>query len=99
MLSWLLIIGATYVRMVMEDDNGDLLADSHNILNRWKNYFSKLLNYLINGRSRLLYQFTKRAIKLTVIIIVGYHFYQPQDKEQVESSCVFDIEPSGSMKC
>jgi hypothetical protein len=22
------------------DENGDLLADSHNILNRWKNYFS-----------------------------------------------------------
>jgi hypothetical protein len=24
--------------------NSDLLADSHNILNRWKNYFSQLLN-------------------------------------------------------
>jgi hypothetical protein len=24
--------------------NGDLLADSDNILNRWKNYFSHLLN-------------------------------------------------------
>jgi hypothetical protein len=24
--------------------NGGLLADSHNILNRWKNYFSQLLN-------------------------------------------------------
>jgi hypothetical protein len=23
-----------------KDENGDLLADSHNILNRWKNYFS-----------------------------------------------------------
>jgi hypothetical protein len=23
--------------------NGDLLADSHNILNMWKNYFSQLL--------------------------------------------------------
>jgi hypothetical protein len=28
----------------MKDKNGDLLADSHNILNRWKNYFSRLLN-------------------------------------------------------
>jgi hypothetical protein len=27
-----------------EDENGDLLADSHSILNRWKNYFSQLLN-------------------------------------------------------
>jgi hypothetical protein len=24
--------------------NGDLLADSHSILNRWKNYFCQLLN-------------------------------------------------------
>jgi hypothetical protein len=29
---------------LMKDDNGDLLADSHNILNRWKNYFPHLLN-------------------------------------------------------
>jgi hypothetical protein len=28
----------------MKDENGDLLADSHNILNKWKNYFSHLLN-------------------------------------------------------
>jgi hypothetical protein len=28
----------------MKDENGDLLADSHNILNSWKNYFSQLLN-------------------------------------------------------
>jgi hypothetical protein len=29
---------------LVKDVNGDLLADSHNILNRWKNYFSRLLN-------------------------------------------------------
>jgi hypothetical protein len=29
---------------LVNDDNGDLLADSHNILSRWKNYFSQLLN-------------------------------------------------------
>jgi hypothetical protein len=28
----------------VKDENGDLLADSQNILNRWKNYFSQLLN-------------------------------------------------------
>jgi hypothetical protein len=28
----------------VKDENGDLFADSHNILNRWKNYFSQLLN-------------------------------------------------------
>jgi hypothetical protein len=29
---------------LVKDENGDFLADSHNILNRWKNYFSQLLN-------------------------------------------------------
>jgi hypothetical protein len=28
----------------VKDENGDLLADSHNIVNRWKNYYSQLLN-------------------------------------------------------
>jgi hypothetical protein len=28
----------------VKDENGDLLADSHNILNRWKNYFCQLMN-------------------------------------------------------
>jgi hypothetical protein len=32
----------------VKDENGDLLADSHNILNRWKNYFSQLLNVHIH---------------------------------------------------
>jgi hypothetical protein len=29
---------------IVKDENGDLLADSHNILNRWKNYFCQPLN-------------------------------------------------------
>jgi hypothetical protein len=28
---------------LVKDENGDLLADFHSILNRWKNYFSQLL--------------------------------------------------------
>jgi hypothetical protein len=28
----------------VKDENGDLLSDSHNTLNRWKDYFSQLLN-------------------------------------------------------
>jgi hypothetical protein len=27
----------------VKDENVDLLADFHNILNRWKNYFTQLL--------------------------------------------------------
>jgi hypothetical protein len=33
-------------------------------------------NCLISGRSLLLYQFTKKVIKLTVAIVMGYHCYQ-----------------------
>jgi hypothetical protein len=33
----------------VNDENGDLLADSHNILNRWKNYFSQL--FIVHGVS------------------------------------------------
>jgi hypothetical protein len=29
---------------IVKAENGDLLADSHRILNRWKNYFYQLLN-------------------------------------------------------
>jgi hypothetical protein len=29
---------------LVKDENSDLLADSQNILNRWKKYFSQLLN-------------------------------------------------------
>jgi hypothetical protein len=29
---------------LVKDENGDLLADSHNILNRWKYYLSQLWN-------------------------------------------------------
>jgi hypothetical protein len=28
----------------VKDENGNLLANSHNIKNRWKNYFSELLS-------------------------------------------------------
>jgi hypothetical protein len=29
---------------VIKDDKGDLVADSHSILARWRNHFSQLLN-------------------------------------------------------
>jgi hypothetical protein len=30
--------------ILVKDENGDLLADSNTILNRWKSYFSQLFN-------------------------------------------------------
>jgi hypothetical protein len=39
---------------LVKNDSGDPLADSHNILNRWKNYFSHILNVhrVSDGRQR-----------------------------------------------
>ena len=35
---------------VVKDEKGDLVADSYNIVARWRNYFSQLLNVLgVNG--------------------------------------------------
>jgi hypothetical protein len=62
---------------IVKDEKGDLLADSHDISNRWKNYFYQLLNvHNVSGRGLLLYKYTKRAIKLTKVIIRGHHCYQ-----------------------
>jgi hypothetical protein len=42
---------------LVKDEDGDLLADSHNVLNRWKNYFSRLLNVhnVSHGRSGVVW--------------------------------------------
>jgi hypothetical protein len=37
-------------------------------------------NCLISGRSILSYQFSRKVIKLTVVIIGGYHYYQLRTK-------------------
>jgi hypothetical protein len=36
--------GVTDLKVTHKNENGDLIADSYNIFNRWKNYFSQLLN-------------------------------------------------------
>jgi hypothetical protein len=43
-------------------------------------HFFNNTNCLISGGSLLLYQFTRRTIKLTVVIIVEYHCYQLHTK-------------------
>jgi hypothetical protein len=37
-------MGYQPISNLIKDKNGDLLADSHTILSRWKSYFSQLLN-------------------------------------------------------
>ena len=34
----------TSLELIVKDKKGDLAADSHSIMTRWKNYFSRLLN-------------------------------------------------------
>jgi hypothetical protein len=36
--------GYQHTSNLAKDENGDLLVDSYNILNRWKNYYFQLLN-------------------------------------------------------
>jgi hypothetical protein len=36
--------GVTNLEVTVKNENGYLLADSHNIFNRWKSYFSQLSN-------------------------------------------------------
>jgi hypothetical protein len=51
---------------LVKDENGDLLADSHNILNRW-NYFSQLLN--VNKVSEVRQIEVHMAVPLVPVIL------------------------------
>jgi hypothetical protein len=54
----------------------------------------------MSGRSLLLYQFTRWVIKLTVIIIVGYHCYQLHNFIKYHSFTVKSIdEINGDHQC
>jgi hypothetical protein len=46
LVGWLVgwLVGYQPRTNLVKHENGDLLADSHNILNRLKNYFCQLLN-------------------------------------------------------
>jgi hypothetical protein len=35
--------------IIVKDEKGDLVADSHSIMARWRNYVSQLLNVLYMG--------------------------------------------------
>jgi hypothetical protein len=48
---------------LVKGENGDLLVDSHNILNRWKNCFSQLLNVHIVSNVRQIEVDTAEQLK------------------------------------
>jgi hypothetical protein len=51
----------------VNSENGDLLADTSNILNRWKNHFSRLLNIHIVSDVRQI------EIRTTEPLVLGPH--------------------------
>jgi hypothetical protein len=53
---------------LVKGGNGDLLADSHNILNRWKNYFFQLLNVFRASDVRQIELYTAEPQYLILII-------------------------------
>jgi hypothetical protein len=64
--------GSDQILAELIQEGGEILLYSTNSLI----IFGIRKNCLVRGRSQLLYQFTKRVTKLTVIIIMGYHCYQ-----------------------
>jgi hypothetical protein len=46
---------------LVKNENGNLLADSQNILNMWKNYFSQLWNVLIKENMAILIDASKEV--------------------------------------
>jgi hypothetical protein len=49
---------------LIKNEDGELLADSHNIVNRWKNYFSQLLNVNIASDVRQIEVHTAEPLLL-----------------------------------
>jgi hypothetical protein len=46
---------------LVKDQNGDMIAESYNVLNRWKNYFCRLLN--VHGDN------SQKCVQLSCILI------------------------------
>jgi hypothetical protein len=54
---------------IVKNKNGDLLAESHNILNRWKNYFSHLLNAPRVNDARQIEIHTAEPLVLILVLL------------------------------
>jgi hypothetical protein len=68
----------------VEDQKGDVLADSHNILNRCKNYFSQLLNVRRVGVVRQMEIHTFVPLVLEHLPITKLKDINSQAAEQIQ---------------
>jgi hypothetical protein len=75
-----------------KDKNGDLLADSHSILNRWKNYFCQQVNvHRVNNvkQTEIHTSDKQRSSDL------GWGFQQKWDQWKVDRKYVSSFYPVG----
>jgi hypothetical protein len=68
--------GSNQIPAELFQAKGEILSEIHKLITSVWNR----VECLISGRSLLLYRFTKRVIKLTVIVILGYRCYQTCNK-------------------
>jgi hypothetical protein len=70
--------------ILIRDENGDLLADSH-ISNRWKNYFSQLLKVHIvsDVRQREINTADSLALSRLKIVIAKLNRYKSPGSDQI----------------
>jgi hypothetical protein len=77
---------------LVKDENGDLLVDSHNILNRWKNHFSQLL-YVDRISDRQIEIHTAELSPFEVeIVIAKLKRYKSPGSDQIPAEL---IQPGG----
>jgi hypothetical protein len=69
--------GSDQIPAELIQEGGEILRSN---IHKLINLFGIRKNFLISGKSLLLYQFIRRAIKLTVVIIVVYHCHQLRTK-------------------
>jgi hypothetical protein len=68
---------------LVKEENGGLLADSHNILNRWKNYFSLLLNVLNVNDVRHIEIHTAEVLVLSPGRLAKLKKYKSPDSDKI----------------
>jgi hypothetical protein len=81
---------------LVKDENGDLLADSHNILNSWKNYLSQLMNVHNGSDVRLMQVHTAEPLvpgpsRLEVEIAIAKLNCRIHDLRSTNSLIMFGI--------
>jgi hypothetical protein len=79
---------------LVKEENGDLLEDSHNILNRWKNYFSQLLTVYSIGDDRQIEIHTAQPLVPdptpfeAEITIVKFKNYKSPSSDQIVAELI-----------